>query len=466
MSVSASTMGRKAGSKNLTFIIAASSLGTLIEWYDFYLYGVLAGFFAAHFFPGDMKNSFLFSLGIFWTGFVVRPFGAVVFGHLGDLIGRKFTFMLTLVLMGLATFLVGCLPVYDTIGWAAPTLLVACRVVQGLALGGEYGGAATYIAEHAPDGKRGLYTSWIQTTATFGIVLALLVILAFRLNMSADDFAAYGWRYPFLLSAVLVILSGYIRLRLEESPLYAQLKAQGKASHNPVKETYSSGRNIGMMAIALFGATAPEGVVWYTGQFYALFYLTTVLKIPYVQAYLMLVIALAIGSTGFIIFGWLSDKIGRKWIMTVGFALAVVTYIPVFETMGTFKDNPTVLTLLVLYMVILVTMVYGPIAAFLVEYFPARIRYSSMSLPYHIGNGVFGGGVPFIGGMLATTALAGASLPFVGVIGPLVGLLYPMGIASVGVVVSLFGIPNTSYETRIWDEVGGRRKPPLVPDQP
>jgi len=443
---------------NLPFIISASSVGTLIEWYDFYLYGVLAGFFAAHFFPGDMKNSFLFSLGIFWTGFVVRPFGAVFFGHLGDLIGRKFTFMLTLVLMGLATFLVGCLPVYDTIGWLAPVLLVACRVVQGLALGGEYGGAATYIAEHAPDGKRGLYTSWIQTTATFGIVLALLVILAFRLNMSADDFAAYGWRYPFLLSAVLVVLSGYIRLRLQESPLYAQLKSQGKSSHNPVADTYSSGRNVGKMLIALFGATAPEGVVWYTGQFYALFYLTTVLKIPFVQAYSMLVVALVIGSTGFIFFGWLSDKIGRKWIMTTGFALAVVTYIPVFQAMAANKDSAVTLTLLILYMVILVTMVYGPIAAFLVEFFPAKIRYSSMSLPYHVGNGVFGGGVPFIGGMLATTSLAAVSLPIVGVIGPLVGLLYPMSVASLGVVVSLFAIPNTTSDTRIWDEVGGKQR--------
>jgi len=458
MTVSASAMGRKAGTQKIGFIIAASSIGTLIEWYDFYLYGVLAGFFAAHFFPGDMKNSFLFSLGIFWTGFVVRPFGAVFFGHLGDLIGRKFTFMLTLVLMGLATFLVGCLPVYDTIGWLAPVLLVACRVVQGLALGGEYGGAATYIAEHAPDGKRGLYTSWIQTTATFGIVLALLVILAFRLNMSADDFAAYGWRYPFLLSAVLVVLSGYIRLKLQESPLYAQLKSQGKSSHNPVADTYSSGRNVGKMLIALFGATAPEGVVWYTGQFYALFYLTTVLKIPFVQAYSMLVVALVIGSTGFIFFGWLSDKIGRKWIMTTGFALAVVTYIPVFQAMAANKDSAVTLTLLILYMVILVTMVYGPIAAFLVEFFPAKIRYSSMSLPYHVGNGVFGGGVPFIGGMLATTSLAAVSLPIVGVIGPLVGLLYPMSVASVGVLVSLFAIPNTTSDTRIWDEVGGKQR--------
>jgi MFS family permease len=468
MSVSSSTMGRHAGAQSLKFIIAASSVGTLIEWYDFYLYGVLAVFFGKHFFSPDLNPNiaFIASLFVFWTGFLVRPFGAVLFGHLGDLIGRKFTFMLTLVLMGAATFVVGLLPVYATIGALAPILLVACRVVQGLALGGEYGGAATYIAEHAPDGKRGLYTSWIQTTATMGIVIALLVIMVFRLSMGDAAFSDYGWRYPFLLSAVLVILSGYLRLRLEESPLYAQLKSQGKSSHNPVKETYSSGRNIGKMLIALFGATAPEGVVWYTGQFYALFYLIAVLKIPYITAYWMLIVALALGSTGFIFFGWLSDMIGRKWIMVTGFALGVVTYIPVFQTILANKDNYPLITLLVLYMVILVTMVYGPIAAFLVEYFPARIRYSSMSLPYHIGNGVFGGLVP-AGSATLAAAFPAAVLPIFGPIGPLVGLLYPMSIAAIGVVVGTIAIPNTTSRTRIWDEVGGqRRKPPLVPDQP
>jgi MFS family permease len=291
-----------------------------------------------------------------------------------------------------------------------------------------------------------------------GIVLALLVILAFRLSMGTENFAAYGWRFPFLLSAVLVVLSGYIRLKLQESPLYAQLKSQGKTSHNPVKDTYSSGRNVGKMLIALFGATAPEGVVWYTGQFYALFYLTAVLKVPFVTAYLILMVALVLGSSGFIFFGWLSDKIGRKWIMTAGFALAVVSYIPVFETMLANKDNVVVLTALVFYMVILVTMVYGPIAAFLVEFFPAKIRYSSMSLPYHVGNGVFGGLVPAMGASLAATSLAAVSLPLVGVIGPLVGLLYPMGVAALGVVVSVTAIPNTTSETRIWDEVGGKRQ--------
>src|SRR5690242_3645154 len=413
--------------KSLSYILGASSVGTLIEWYDFYLYGVLAGFFGTHFFSPSISPtiSFILSLAVFWTGFLVRPFGALLFGHLGDLIGRKFTFMLTLVLMGLATFLVGCLPTYDSIGTLAPVLLVTCRVIQGLALGGEYGGAATYIAEHAPDGKRGFYTSWIQTTATMGIVTALLVILAFRLGLGDAAFTSYGWRFPFLLSAVLVILSGYIRLQLQESPLYARLKDQGKASTNPALDTYKSGRNVGLMLLALFGATAPEGVVWYTGQFYALAYLSTVLKLPYVEVYLILMIALLCGAPFFLVFGSLSDRIGRRPIMIAGFLLAVLTYIPVFNAFTTFKDNPTMLCILVFYMVILVTMVYGPIAAFLVEIFPARIRYTSMSLPYHVGNGVFGGGVPFI-----ATWLAGM-VPGV----PLIGLLYPMAVAAVGVVV-------------------------------
>jgi MFS family permease len=439
---------RSVGTKptqSLAFIIGASSGGTLIEWYDFYLYGVLAGFFATHFFPGDMRQGFLYSLGIFWTGFVVRPFGAVIFGHLGDLVGRKYTFMLTLGLMGLSTFLVGCLPTYDQIGWAAPTLLVACRVVQGLALGGQYGGAATFIAEHAPDGKRGLYTSWIQTTATLGIVTALLVIIAFRLGLGDQAFADYGWRFPFMLSALLVFLSAYLRLKLGESPLFQKLKDQGKSSDNPMRDTFTSGRNWGLMALALFGFTAPEGVVWYTGQFYALAYMQATLQIPYITVYTIMIVALVFGAPFFVFFGWLSDHIGRRWIMTTGFLLAAITYWPVFTWLGAFKDNPFILTLLVWYMVILVTMVYGPIAAFLIELFPARIRYSSMSLPYHVGNGVFGGGVPFIATYLATT--------FTGI--PLIGLAYPVAIASIGVLVSTFGLRRETSNVNIWDEVGG-----------
>ena len=440
---------------NLPFIIGASSVGTLIEWYDFYLYGVLAVFFSKHFFAPtlDPNLAFILSLFVFWTGFLVRPFGAVVFGHLGDLIGRKFTFMLTLLLMGASTFVVGLLPTYEAIGILAPILLVLMRVIQGLALGGEYGGAATYIAEHAPDGRRGFYTSWIQTTATMGIVLALLVILMCRLGFGDQTFGDWAWRVPFLISAILVGLSIYIRLKLEESPLYARLKEQGKASHNPALESFSSGKNWGLILLALFGATAPEGVVWYTGQFYALFYMTTVLKINYVTVYIIMMVALSVGAAFFIVFGALSDRIGRRNIMTAGFALAVITYWPVFTWMGTFKDNPVVLTLLVFYLVILVTMVYGPIAAFLVELFPARIRYTSMSLPYHVGNGVFGGLVPAAGASIA--ALTGIALG---------GLFYPMGIAALGVVVSLVGLRPRTDEVRIWEEVGG--EPPLVPDQP
>jgi MFS family permease len=459
MSTSTYAMGQGASATvkpSLPFIIAASSCGTLIEWYDFYLYGVLAPVFATHFFPGSMAQSFLFSLGIFWTGFVVRPFGAILFGHIGDLVGRKFTFMLTLALMGAATFIVGCIPVYDSIGWTAPFLLVMCRVVQGLALGGEYGGAATYVAEHAPDGKRGLYTSWIQTTATMGIVAALLVIIAFRVGMGETNFQAYGWRFPFLLSAVLVILSGYIRLRLEESPLFHRLKTQGKSSDNPALESFGSSKNWGLILTALFGFTAPEGVVWYTGQFYALTYMIAVLKIPFLTVYLILTFALLLGAPFFIVFGWLSDRIGRKGIMVTGFALAVITYWPVFTWLGVWKDNPVILCILVFYMVILVTMVYGPIAAFLVELFPARIRYTSMSLPYHVGNGVFGGGVPFIG-----TWLSGV---VVGV--PLIGLAYPMVVAAIGVVVASATVRKPTHNIRIWDEVGGNPDAPLVPDQP
>jgi len=440
---------------NLPFIIGASSVGTLIEWYDFYLYGVLAVFFSKHFFsPGiDPNIAFILSLAVFWTGFLVRPFGAIVFGHLGDLIGRKFTFMLTLLLMGSATFIVGLLPGYETLGTLAPVLLVLMRVVQGLALGGEYGGAATYIAEHAPDGKRGLYTSWIQTTATMGIVLALFVILMCRLGFGEPTFADWGWRVPFLISAILVLLSIYIRLKLEESPLFARLREQGKASANPAKESFTSGKNWGLILLALFGATAPEGVVWYTGQFYALFYMTTVLKIPYVTVYVLMMIVLTLGAPFFIVFGALSDKIGRRNIMTLGFALAVISYWPVFTWMGAVKDNPFLLGVLVFYMVILVTMVYGPIAAFLVELFPARIRYTSMSLPYHVGNGVFGGLVPLAGASIA--AATGVALG---------GLFYPMGIAAIGVVVSLAGLKARTDEVKIWDEVDGA--PPLVPDQP
>jgi MFS family permease len=326
------------------------------------------------------------------------------------------------------------------------------RVLQGLALGGEYGGAATYIAEHSPDGQRGFYTSWIQTTATMGSVLALLVILVCRLSLGDQVFGDWGWRVPFLISAVLVVLSIYIRLKLEESPLYARLKQQGKVSANPALESFGSGRNWGLILLALFGATAPEGVVWYTGQFYALFYMTAVLKINYVAVYLMMMIALTAAAPFFIVFGALSDRIGRRNIMTLGFLLAVVTYWPVFTWFSTFKDNYVVLTILLFYLVILVTMVYGPIAAFLVELFPARIRYTSMSLPYHVGNGVFGGLVPAAGASVA--AITGIAL---------VGLFYAMAIAGLGVFVSLAFMSYPKQKVKIWKEVFVQ---PLFPDHP
>ena len=428
----------------LRFIIGASALGTLIEWYDFYIYGVLAVFFSQHFFPPGNENlALLASLGIFWTGFVVRPLGAVVFGHFGDLIGRKFTFMLTLVLMGSATFLIGVLPEYSSVGILAPGLLVALRVVQGLALGGEYGGAATYIAEHAPDGRRGLYTAWIQTTATMGIVAALGVILLCRSQMGDRIFSAWGWRVPFLISGVLVVASAYIRLKLEESPLFAQLKSQGRQSVNPARESFRQQRNWRLMLLALFGATAPEGVVWYTSQFYVLFYLTTVVKMDYGSVYVLMIVALTAAAPFFVVFGALSDRIGRRNIMVAGFLLAAISYWPVFSSFMRFSHSPVILTLLVFYLALLVTMVYGPIAAFLVELFPARIRYTSMSVPYHIGNGVFGGGVPFIGGLITTTT--GVALT---------GLVYPIAVAGIGVIVACVGLPSWTHNIRIWSEVG------------
>jgi MFS family permease len=429
--------------QSLAFIIAASCGGTLIEWYDFFLYGVLATFFASHFFPGDMKNGFLYALGIFWTGFVVRPLGAVIFGYLGDLVGRKYTFMLTLGLMGLSTFLVGCLPTYEQVGWLAPALLVGCRMVQGLALGGQYGGAATFIAEHAPDGERGFYTSFLQTTATLGIVAALLVILAFRLGLGDQAFADYGWRFPFMLSAALVVLSAYLRFKLGESPLFQRLKEMGKSSASPMRDAYGNRRNWALILLALFGFTAPTSVIWYTSQFYALAYMQTVLMVPYVTVYLVLIAGFTLAMPFFLFFGWLSDRIGRRVIMTSGFILAVATYIPVFTWMGEVKDNPVLLGALVLYLMILVAIVYAPLAAFLIELFPARIRYSCLSVPYHIGTGVFGGGVPFIATYLATT--------FTGL--PLIGLAYPIGMAVIGIAVSTLGLRQETHQVRIWDEV-------------
>ncbi|MFN8637458.1 MAG: MFS transporter [Chloroflexota bacterium] len=450
-------------------IITAASAGTVIDWYDFYIFGSLSVFISPLFFPnaaGDPVLSLLVTLLTFWIGFAVRPFGAAVFGHLGDLIGRKYTFLVTLVIMGGATTAIGVIPTYATIGIAAPIIMVALRILQGLALGGEYGGAAIYVAEHAPDGQRGYYTSWIQTTATVGLFISLAVVLATRLSLGTEAFASWGWRIPFLLSFILVMMSLYIRMRLRESPLYAALKESGKTSAQPLKESLGTKRNWKLIALALFGATAGQGVVWYTGQFYALFFLQTALKVDLVTANVVISIALLIGTPLFIVFGKLSDTIGRKKIMMAGCLLAAVLYFPIYYAMAhsvtppppgspataTATDvNTVALTLLVLVQVVFVTMVYGPIAAFLVELFPARIRYTSLSLPYHIGNGVIGGLVPFI----STAIVAETGNIYM-------GLVYPISVAVITLIVGGLYLKETNH-VRIWDEVQGSEDEGRVP---
>ena len=426
----------------LSTVIAASSAGTMIEWYDFYLYGTLAVFFSGLFFPSDNPTTgFLASLATFGAGFAVRPFGAVFFGRVGDLVGRKYAFLVTLTIMGASTFGVGLLPTYETIGIAAPIILVLLRLLQGLALGGEYGGAATYVAEHAPDDRRGYYTSFIQTTATLGFFLALGVVLTTRLSLGDVAFKEWGWRIPFLISALLLGLSFYIRLRLKESPLFARLKDQGKSSSSPLKDSLGNRKNWRLILLALFGATAGQAVVWYTGQFYALFFLQTALEVDYATAYIIVAVALVLGTPFFLVFGSLSDRIGRKKILMWGCLLAALTYVPIYMAMNAFKDNVVVLTLLVLIQVLYVTMVYGPIAAFLVELFPAKIRYTSMSLPYHLGNGEFGGFTPFI----ASSIVAWTGNIYA-------GLAYPIAIALMTLVVGVLYLPET-HHVRIWDEV-------------
>jgi MFS family permease len=428
----------------LSHVIAASSAGTLIEWYDFYLYGTLAVFFSELFYPpGNPTAAFLASLATFGAGFAVRPFGAVVFGRVGDLVGRKYAFLVTLTMMGGATFLVGLLPTYEQIGIAAPIILVALRLLQGLALGGEYGGAATYVAEHSPDERRGYYTSFIQTTATLGFFAALAVVLATRLSVGDEAFTAWGWRVPFLLSAVLLGLSLYIRVRLRESPLFARLKSAGAASKSPLKESFGTKRNWKLILLALFGATAGQAVVWYTGQFYALFFMQQVLKLDYVTSYVIVAVALALGTPFFVVFGALSDRVGRKAIMMAGCGVAALTYYPIYVGMSRFADplNPVMMTLLVFLQVIYVTMVYGPIAAYLVELFPARIRYTSMSLPYHLGNGWFGGFTPLI----ASSIVAATENIYA-------GLAYPIAVALMSLVIGGLFLRETK-DHRIWDEV-------------
>jgi MFS family permease len=514
-------------------VIFASSLGTVFEWYDFYIYGTLAPILAAQFFSGvNPTAAFIFTLLAFAAGFAVRPFGALFFGRLGDLIGRKYTFLITMTLMGAGTFFIGLLPSYASAGLIAPVILICLRLFQGLALGGEYGGAAIYVAEHAPKNKRGYYTSWIQTTATVGLFMALLLVLGIRTGQGEPDFAAWGWRIPFLLSAVLLAVSIWIRLKLNESPVFLRMKEEGKGSKRPLTEAFGNWANLKIAILALFGATAGEAVVWYGGQFYALFFLTQTLKVPAVTAQIMIATGLLIGTPFFILFGWLSDKIGRKPIILAGFALAALTYFPIFAALThfvnpkleralasapvtvtadpaecSFQFNPVgtakfttscdiaksalvtrsvnyqnvaappgtvasvkigeqsipantpnfaqvlgqaiashgypasadtneisyvpsiiLLTILVIY----VTLVYAPIAAWLVELFPTRIRYSGLSLPYHIGNGWFGGFLPAT--VFAIVAATGNIYS---------GLWYPIAVAVMSLVIGFIFLPET-----------------------
>lgn len=490
------------GKNKLWGVITASSVGTLIEWYDFYIFGSLATILSTQFFPLENPTAaFLSTLATFAAGFIVRPFGALVFGRLGDLIGRKYTFLLTLVLMGGSTFAIGLIPGFSSIGYAAPILVLLLRLIQGLALGGEYGGAATYVAEHAPANKRGFYTSFIQTTATMGLFLSLGVILLIRHLVGVEAFNSWGWRIPFILSSVLVVVSIVIRMKMHESPLFAKVKAEGKTVKNPLKESFGKKENLKMVLLALFGATAGQGVIWYTGQFYALSFIQKTMSVEFVQSNYIIAIGLLLATPFFIIFGGWSDKIGRRNIMMAGMLFGILFYRPIYKQMYALSDVTTmvevpssnsierktikndlgesqvvqtierhfsdgtvqriissqgpdrkvveskeivlstasfwILVSLVFVQVLFVTMVYGPIAAFLVELFPTNIRYTSMSLPYHIGNGVFGGLTPFIA--ISLTSLPGAT--------PFDGLWYPIGVATLCLIIGLVYINKTTHNT-------------------
>jgi MFS family permease len=425
-------------------VITASSVGTMIEWYDFYIFGSLAAIISTQFFPGGSPTAaFLKTLATFAVGFAVRPLGALVFGRIGDVIGRKFAFLATLLIMGGSTAAIGFLPGYAKIGVAAPIILVILRLLQGLALGGEYGGAAVYVAEHAPDGRRGFYTSFIQTTATLGLFLSLAVILLVRAVLGEDAFKVWGWRIPFVVSLFLVAISYYIRMRLRESPLFSILKETGKTSQAPIQESFGTWARWKVFLIVLFGATAGQAVVWYTGQFYALLFLQTVLKVPLVTSYVVVAVALILGAPLFVFFGSLSDRIGRKRIMMTGNLLAALLYVPIYHAMKLYSNpvNAVALTALVFVQVVFVTMVYGPIAAFLVEAFPARIRYTSMSLPYHFGNGWFGGFLPII----ATSLVARTGNIYA-------GLAFPIVVALITFVVGSIMLRDQHNES-IWAEV-------------
>ncbi|WPO80437.1 MFS transporter [Flavobacterium sp. KACC 22761] len=505
---------KEKSTKGIWKVISASSMGTMIEWYDFYIFGSLAVVISTKFFPADNPTAaFLATLATFAVGFVVRPFGALFFGRLGDLIGRKYTFMVTLLLMGGATFLIGCVPSYETIGFMAPVLVLLLRMLQGLALGGEYGGAATYVAEHAPVGQRGYWTSWIQTTATVGLFISLMVILATRNLLTPEQFNHWGWRVPFWISIVMVGISYLIRKNMHESPVFAKAKQEGKTSTNPLAESFGNRYNLKFVLLALFGATMGQGVIWYTGQFYVMSFMKTVMSIDSSQVDTLLGIGLLIGTPFFIVFGWLSDKIGRKYIMMAGMLIAILSYRPIYQKMydttdvktkteivsktkiqaelkenqnhefamdsvyttsksytdGTaflqiktvslengkavivdgkpkteIKTTVTInnsdkwsLVFLIFIQVLFVTMVYGPIAAFLVEMFPAKIRYSSMSLPYHVGNGIFGGLLPAISTYLVINAKEKGDPTFF-----LEGLWYPIIIAGTSLVIGMIYIKN------------------------
>jgi MFS family permease len=467
-------------------VIGASSTGTVIEWYDFYIFGSLATVISPLFYPqGNDTLALIAFLATFAVGFIVRPFGAIFFGRIGDLVGRKYAFLVTLLLMGGATAAVGFLPTYSQIGLAAPILLILIRVLQGLALGGEYGGAVVYVAEHVPDSKRGYYTSFIQITASFGLLVSLAVIIGLQSSMSAETFGAdsfyAGWRIPFIISIFLVGVSLYMRLKMNESPIFQHIKATGMASTKPLVDAFANPENRRRVLITLFGATAGQGVVWYTGQFYAFFYMQTILKIDKIEAAYIISAAILLALPFFVIFGHLSDRIGRKKIIMAGLLLSVVFYFPIYKGMVYFAGNNVVaiestpdkltgtpklspvteigvkyqpvssapdvnapmMVLLIFIQVIFVTMAYGPIAAYLVEAFPAKIRYTSMSLPYHIGNGVFGGLLPTIG--LIACAWTGNIYA---------GLVYPIVIAALTFVIGMKYLPET-HGHRIWDEVEG-----------
>jgi len=462
----------------------------MIEWYDFYIFGSLAVTISPLFYPkGNNSLALIAYLSTFAVGFVVRPFGALFFGRIGDLVGRKYAFLVTLLIMGGATAAIGFLPTYATIGIAAPIILLLIRILQGLALGGEYGGAAVYVAEHVPDAKRGFYTSFIQITATLGLFLSLMVILFVQNSMSSEAFKTWGWRVPFIISIFLVGISLYIRIRMKESPIFQQLKSTGMTSAQPLKEAFTRWVNLKRVLISLFGATAGQGVVWYTGQFYALFYLQTILKVNSRSANYIVAIALLLAMPLFVFFGALSDRIGRKRIMMAGCLLAALSYVPIYHAMqraagsevvsavsqrdpttgainltpqarvngalqpakevlpytsfSSFTADPVAwkLILLIFVQVVFVTMVYGPIAAYLVEAFPAKIRYTALSLPYHIGNGVFGGLLPLIG--LAVIERTGNIYA---------GLYYPIIVASLTFVVGSLLLKETKH-TLIWDEI-------------